>query len=209
MSCLYDFNNVCSWRRGCFVPDIVFLRAWYSIQPRKFYNPVTSLLLSDKEHWQGMRLTGQVRREEGMKTPTNVNSTYKRVERPARRFNPLKVPKKLQAALPYASKPKLMKAQHRVTYMQKRAVVMEPEEKKAMALLQQVRALRKDQVARRREKQEERRAVRRKKVEKEEAKKGEKDKEKRKEYMRAAGLKSKREGDDAFDGSRTKKRKRT
>ncbi|KAM5533133.1 hypothetical protein V8D89_013181 [Ganoderma adspersum] len=189
--------------------DIVFLRAWYSIQPRKFYNPVTSLLLLNKEHWEGMRLTGQVRREEGMKTPTNVNSTYKRVERPARRFNPLKVPKKLQAALPYASKPKLMKAQHRATYVQKRAVVMEPEEKKAMALLQQVRALRRDQVARRREKQEERRAVHRKKVEKEEAKKGEKYKEKRKEYMRVAGLKSKRQGDETFEGSQSRKRRKT
>jgi ribosome biogenesis protein BMS1 len=58
------------------LPDIIFLRAWYAIQPRKFYNPVTSLLLSDKEEWAGMRLTGQVRREEGLKTPLNVNSTY-------------------------------------------------------------------------------------------------------------------------------------
>ncbi|KAI0643103.1 hypothetical protein C8Q79DRAFT_916230 [Trametes meyenii] len=188
--------------------DIVFLRAWYSIQPRKFYNPVTSLLLSDKERWQGMRLTGQVRREQGLKTPTDVNSIYKPVERPARRFNPLRVPKKLQAALPYASKPKIMKPQHRQTYMQKRAVVLEPEEKKALALLQQVRALRKDQVARRREKQEERRATHRKKVEKEEAKKSEKEKEKRKEYMRAAGMKSKREA-DASDGGRGNKRRRT
>ena len=63
-----------------------------------------------------MRLTGRVLREEGLKTPTNVNSTCKRVERPARRFNPLKVPKKLQATLPYVSKQKLMKAQHRATY---------------------------------------------------------------------------------------------
>ena len=155
-----------------------------------------------------MRLTGQVRREEGLKTPTNVNSTYKRVERPARRFNPLKVPKKLQAALPYASKPKLMKAQHRATYMQKRAVVMEPEEKKAMALLQQVRALRKDQVSRRREKQEERKAVYRKKMAKEEAKKGEKDKEKRKEHMRAAGIQSKRKGDNAFEVNQGTKRRK-
>ena len=88
-----------------------------------------------------------------MKTPLNANSTYKRVERPARRFNPLIVPKKLQASLPYASKPKLMNKQGNQTYLQKRAVVMEPEEKKAIALMQQIRALRKDQVARRREKQ--------------------------------------------------------
>ena len=155
-----------------------------------------------------MRLTGQVRREQGLKTPTNVNSIYKPVERPARRFNPLKVPKKLQASLPYASKPKLMKAQHRATYMQKRAVVLEPEEKRAIALLQQARALRKDQVARRREKKEEKRVEHRKRVEREEERKGEKERERRKEYMRVAGLKSKREA-DLENGGRSSKRRRT
>lgn len=153
-----------------------------------------------------MRLTGQVRRDEGLKTPLNVNSTYKAVERAPRRFNTLKVPKKLQAALPYASKPKLMKPQQRQTYMQKRAVVLEPEEKKAIALLQQIRALRKDQVARRKEKQNERKEVHRKKVAKEEAKAHEKEKEKRKEYMRAAGMKSKREA-DREEGRSSKRRK--
>ncbi|KAI0685623.1 hypothetical protein BC835DRAFT_1383114 [Cytidiella melzeri] len=186
--------------------DIIFLRAWYSIQPRKFYNPVTSLLLSHKNQWSGMRLTGQVRREEGLKTPLNVNSTYKAVERTPRRFNTLKVPKNLQAALPYASKPKLMKPQRGQTYMQKRAVVLEPEEKKAIALLQQIRALRKDQVTRRKEKQNERKEVHKKKVAKEEAKATEKEKEKRKEYMRAAGMKSKREA-DREEGRSSKRRK--
>ena len=154
-----------------------------------------------------MRLTGQVRRDEGVKTPLDVNSTYKKIDRPARRFNPLKVPKKLQAELPYASKPKLMKAQSRQTYMQKRAVVLEPEEKKAIALLQQIRALRKDQVARRKEKQNERKEVHRQKVAKEEAKKSEKNKEKRKEYMRAAGMKSKRESEKE-EGRSSKRRKK-
>ncbi|KAF8552742.1 DUF663-domain-containing protein [Imleria badia] len=186
--------------------DIIFLRAWYSIQPRQFYNPVTSLLLSDKSRWQGMRLTGQVRRDEGVKTPLNVNSHYKPVERPPRRFNPLKITKKLQASLPYASKPRAMKAQSTKTYMQQRAVVMEPEEKKAVALLQQIRALRKDQVDRRKEKQNERKEVHRKKVAKEEADKGEKDKSKRKEIMRVAGIKHKRQA-EVEEG--TRKRRRT
>ncbi|KAL0960817.1 hypothetical protein HGRIS_005836 [Hohenbuehelia grisea] len=186
--------------------DIVFLRAWYSVEPRKFYNPVTSLLLSNKDQWSGMRLTGQVRRDEGLKTPLNVNSTYKKVERPERRFNTLKVPRKLQSALPYASKPKLMKSQNRPTYLQKRAVVMEPEEKKAIALLQQIRALRKDQVSRRKEKKNERKEAHRKKVEKEEAKRTEKDKEKKKEYMRIQGQKSKREA-DLEEGRGSKRRK--
>ncbi|KAF8064134.1 GTP binding protein [Lyophyllum atratum] len=187
--------------------DIIFLRAWYSIQPRKFYNPVTSLLLSDKAHWTGMRLTGQVRRDEGIKTPLDVNSTYKRIERPPRRFNALIVPKKLQASLPYASKPKLMVAQRGATYLQKRAVVMEPEERKAVALLQQMRALRKDQVTRRKEKKDEKKEERRKKIEKEEAVRSEKDKEKRKEYMRVAGQKSKRAAEVEEGGGRSKRRK--
>ncbi|KAH0832223.1 hypothetical protein J3R83DRAFT_13186 [Lanmaoa asiatica] len=188
--------------------DIIFLRAWYSIQPRQLYNPVTSLLLSDKSRWQGMRLTGQVRRDEAIKTPLNVNSHYKPVERPLRRFNPLKIPKKLQASLPYASKPKSMKPQSRKTYMQQRAVVMEPEEKKAVALLQQIRALRKDQVARRREKQTGRKEVHRKKAAKEEALKGEKDKEKRREIMRMAGIKHKRQA-EVEEGTASRKRRRT
>ena len=86
---------------------------------------------------------------------------------PLRRFNPLKVPKKLAASLPYASKPRTMKPQGKATYLQKRAVVLEPEEKRALAVMQQVRALRRDQVARRKEKQGERREAKKKKLEKE------------------------------------------
>ena len=155
-----------------------------------------------------MRLTGQVRRDEGIKTPLNVNSHYKPVERPPRRFNPLKIPKKLQASLPYASKPRSMKAQSNKTYMQQRAVVMEPEEKKAVALLQQITALRKDQVARRKERQHGRKEVHRKKAEKEEALTGEKNKEKRKEIMRVAGIRHKRQA-EAEEGTRSTKRRRT
>ena len=188
--------------------DIIFLRAWYLIEPREFYNPVTSLLLSDKSRWQGMRLTGQVRRDDGIKTPLNVNSHYKTVERIPRRFNPLKIPKKLQVSLPYASKPRAMKAQSKKTYMQQRAVVMEPEEKRAVALLQQIKALRRDQIVRRKEKQNKRKEVYRKKVAKEEKSKEEKDREKRKDIMRAAGIKHKRQA-EVDEGTVPRKRRRT
>ena len=57
--------------------DLVFLRAWYSIEPKKLYNPVTSLLLADKKDWQGMRLVGQIRKDQGIDTPSDPNSTYK------------------------------------------------------------------------------------------------------------------------------------
>ncbi|KAF8318977.1 DUF663-domain-containing protein, partial [Clavulina sp. PMI_390] len=160
--------------------DLIFLRGWYPIQPRKYYNPVTSLLV-EGGNWQGMRLTGQVRREQGVKTPLEINSAYRAVDRPSRRFNALKVPRKLQQALPYASKPKTLKAQLKQTYLQKRAVVLEPEEKKAITMLQQIRALRKDQVQRRKAKQGEKREEFKKKMAKIEAAKNEKRSEDRKE----------------------------
>lgn len=153
-----------------------------------------------------MRLTGHVRRDEGLKTPLNVNSTYKKIERAPRRFNPLIVPKKLQSQLPYASKPRLLKPQRSQTYLQKRAVVMEPEEKKAVALLQQMRALRKDQITRRKEKKAEKKTERAKKMEKEGAKRNEKEKEKKKDIMRIIGVKNKREA-EIEDGHGRKRRK--
>ena len=153
-----------------------------------------------------MRLTGQVRRDENLKTPLNVNSTYKAVERTGRRFNTLKLPRKLQAELPYASKPKIMKAQKRQTYMQKRAVVLEPEEKKAIAVLQQMRALRKDQLGRRQAKREEQRAERQRKQGREEEKREGKRREERKEYMRVAGQKAKR-AQDVEEGRVSKRRR--
>ena len=186
--------------------DLIFLRAWCSIQPRKFYNPVTSLLLSSGSRWTGMRLTGQVRREHNLSTPHQPSSSYKPIERPGRRFNPLKVPRKLQGALPYASKPRLMKPQKGKTYLQKRAVLLEPEEKKALAVMQQMRALRKEAIARRRDKKQERAETRKRRVEKDEQKTSEKKKEQRKEQMRIAGIKNKREA-EREDGVSRKKRK--
>jgi len=99
-----------------------------------------------------------------------------------------------------------MMAQRGQTYLQKRAVVMEPEERKGIALLQQMRALRKDQVARRKEKKDEKKVERQKRVEKEEMRKSEKEKEQRKDYMRIAGQKSKREA-EIEDGRGRKRRK--
>jgi len=55
-----------------------------------------------------------------------------------------------------------MKPQTRPTYLQKRAVVLSAEEKKATALLQQIQSLRTDKTDRRRAKQEERKGVYRK-----------------------------------------------
>ncbi|KAJ3747047.1 hypothetical protein DFH05DRAFT_1540742 [Lentinula detonsa] len=171
-----------------------------------------------------MRLTEIVRRSLGIKTDLNGNSTYRhkleieqqRMEKKGR-FAPLVILKSLQKQLPYKSKPKLMIKQggsgsdgkRKQNYLQKRAVVLEPEEKRAVALLQQIRALRKDQVQRRKEKKEAGKERKRKEEEKSEERKTEKEREEKKEVMRNVGMGGKRDKreSEAMEGGRRKKRK--
>jgi len=83
------------------------------------------------------------------------------VERPSRRFNRSRCHGSCKPCF-RMRQAQAHERQKRQTYLQKRAVVLEPEERKAIAILQQMRALRKDQVARRREKQSERKVAHRK-----------------------------------------------
>jgi hypothetical protein len=67
------FGGCCEWCQATFedkimMSDIVFLRAWYPVKPPKFYNPVTSLLNQGKI-WNGMRTTGQLRRDLSLTIP--------------------------------------------------------------------------------------------------------------------------------------------
>ncbi|KAI8366196.1 hypothetical protein BD560DRAFT_400847 [Blakeslea trispora] len=173
--------------------DIVFLRAWYPVKPRKFYNPVTSLLMSSKD-WQGMRTTGQVRKELSLHAPQKVDSIYKPIERKERRFNALKVSKSLQAQLPFANKPKNATKSKKQSYLNKRAVVLEPEEKKIVTLMQQLNTLRNEKDRKRKLKDSERREANEKKKAKVAQKTEEKTKERRKEYFRKQQQKASREG---------------
>lgn len=108
--------------------------------------------------WVGMRTVAQLRRELGVGAPRNSDSLYRDIERAPKVFNPLKVPRSLQAALPFKTKPKIEKARKRSTLEQKRAVVLEPHEKKAYTLVQQLNAIR-NQKAKKRIEQQARRKV--------------------------------------------------
>jgi len=77
------------------------------------------------------------------------DSVYKPIVRTDRQFAKLKIPAKLQAALPFASKPKLKRPVNRKSYLQRRAVVQEPEERKARAAVQMLSTLRKDKLEKR------------------------------------------------------------
>ncbi|KAM0165829.1 hypothetical protein ACHAQE_002163 [Botrytis cinerea] len=179
--------------------DIVFLRAWYPIKPHRFYNPVTNLI-----GWEGMRLTGEVRRDQNLPTPDQKNSHYKPVERVARHFNPLRVPRALAAELPFKSQIVQMKKQSKPTYMQKRAVVVGGEEKKARDLMQKLMTLRNDKVAKRKVANEKRREVYRKKVAENEEKRGEREKKEKQEYWRKEGKKRRADTDGGGGGKRRK-----
>ncbi|MCJ1282216.1 Glycoside hydrolase 2 (Mannanase, beta-galactosidase) [Xylographa opegraphella] len=190
--------------------DIVFLRAWYPIKPHRFYNPVTNLL-EDKsvgeainEGWKGMRLTGEVRAAENIPTPQQKNSTYKPIERPTRHFNPLRVPRQLAADLPFKSQIAQMKPQKKATYLQKRAVVLGGEEKKARDLMQKIMTLRNEKVAKRRVAQEARKVGYRKKIAENMEKKGEREKRERDDYWRKEGKKRRTQSEGGGGGKRRK-----
>ncbi|NXW92048.1 BMS1 protein, partial [Alopecoenas beccarii] len=120
------------------ISDIVFVRTWYPVSIPTFYNPVTSLLkpAGEKDSWSGMKTTGQLRHERGIKLKQNQDSLYKPIVREKRHFNKLHIPKALQKALPFKNKPKNMEKKGKTPKDQWRpAVIREPHEKKISALL--------------------------------------------------------------------------
>lgn len=181
--------------------DIVFLRAWYPIKPHRFYNPATNLI-----GWQPMRLTGEVRRDEGVAAPQLKNSQYRKIERETRHFNPLRVPRALAADLPYKSQITTTKKQKRDTYMQKRAIVLHKnsEEKKARAVMQQLLTIRNDAAAKRRAKKAENHAAFKKKLADNEEKKEAREKRETKEFWRKNGRK--RGAEDGGSGGAKRRR---
>lgn len=156
-----------------------------------------------------MRPTGQVRKELSLHAPQNADSIYKvkrkiylcsisiintvqqPIERKERRFNPLKIPKTLQAELPFANKPKQQTKAKKKSYLSKRAVVLEPEEKKVYTLMQQLNTLRNEKTRKRKLKDNERRENLEKKKAKLEKANELKEKERRKEYFRKEQQKKK------------------
>ncbi|KAL5594371.1 hypothetical protein BROUX41_001306 [Berkeleyomyces rouxiae] len=166
------------------ISDIVFLRAWYPVKPQRFYNPVTNLI-----GWQPMRLTGEIRRAENIATPLPKNSQYRKITRETRHFNGLKVPRALAASLPYKSQMVAAKKQKKDTYMAKRAVVLDGEEKKARALVHMLSTINKDKEAKRRAKKDEKRAEFKKKMAAMEEKKAARERQEKKDFWQKEGKK--------------------
>ncbi|KAF1779591.1 Ribosome biogenesis protein BMS1/TSR1, C-terminal [Phytophthora cactorum] len=131
--------------------------------PKQLYNPVTSLLTNVKGSKKStlglMKTTYELRKEQKLAVPVNPDSLYK----------PSCVPKKLQANLPFASKPKEDKKKGaKKGYLSGRAVVLEPEEKKKYGFMLRVNTVRRDREATRKERQSQRNAENLKRKQREE-----------------------------------------
>ncbi|KAJ1933813.1 Glycoside hydrolase 2 (Mannanase, beta-galactosidase) [Linderina pennispora] len=154
--------------------DIVFLRAFHTIPIKQFYNPITSLLSVTY-----MRQIAEIRRSKNLAVPNKKDSHYKKIERVEKHFNPLVVPKALQAELPFKSRPKVIKT-NKVT----RAVVMDEHDKKVANLLGQINLLHKDKAKKAKEKAKKQHEAYREKRRAEEAEADARRKKKRKTYFK-------------------------
>ncbi|KAI4313296.1 hypothetical protein L6164_026287 [Bauhinia variegata] len=147
----------CTFEDKILMSDIVFLRAWTKVKVPEFYNLLTTALQPRDQTWQGMRTVAELRRENNLPVPVNKDSLYKKFERKPKKYNPLVIPKSLQASLPFQAKPKDIPKRKRASLDQKRAVVMEPHERKVHALVQHLQLIRNQKMKKRKIKEDKRR----------------------------------------------------
>ncbi|XP_055843256.1 ribosome biogenesis protein BMS1 homolog [Episyrphus balteatus] len=168
--------------------DIVFCRTWFRVDVPRFYAPVTSLLLSldKKQHWQGMKTLGQLKRENNIKNEATLDSLYTEIKREPKIFKPLTIPRALQRALPYKDKPKHASANPKKTVEEERvAVIRSPHEQKVAKMMKMIETNYEDK--KKREKHETKQRLKNFKVQKkaDEVRKLKRQKELRKKVSRA------------------------
>ncbi|XP_020113105.1 ribosome biogenesis protein bms1-like isoform X1 [Ananas comosus] len=144
----------CTFEDRILMSDIVFLRAWTKVDIPQFYNPVTTSLQPRDRAWKGMRTVSELRQEYNIPIPHNKDSVYKPIERKPRKFNPQVIPQKLQAALPFASKPKDTPGRKRPLLETRRAVVVEPHERKIISFVQHLQLIKNDKMRKKKLKEE-------------------------------------------------------
>eukprot|EP00566_Odontella_aurita_P003905 CAMPEP_0113565530 /NCGR_PEP_ID=MMETSP0015_2-20120614/22227_1 /TAXON_ID=2838 /ORGANISM="Odontella" /LENGTH=1263 /DNA_ID=CAMNT_0000467735 /DNA_START=127 /DNA_END=3914 /DNA_ORIENTATION=- /assembly_acc=CAM_ASM_000160 len=146
--------------------DIVFCRTWMPVEIKQYYNPVSSLLLGggrkgkgEGSKWRGMKPKGQLQVETNTPIEVKPDSIYKPIVRPEKKFNKLRIPKRLEESLPYKSKSKdEHKKKKGKSYVSKRAVVMDSSERKKHAFVAAVNAIRNEKTSKKKVRNAERRA---------------------------------------------------
>jgi len=133
-------NFRASFEDKILVRDLVICKSWISVEPKKFYNPML-----DVKEWKQMRTLAKIRLDKKVPIPVNKDSNYgTKVERKTRRFNKMKIPSALEAALPFKTKSKL-KEKRKVTKLEKQAkIVSSKEEKEVRFLMDRLETIRKE-----------------------------------------------------------------
>lgn len=67
----------CTFEDQIRMSDIVFLRAWTTVEVPQFFNPLTTALQPRDKIWKGMKTIGELRREQNIAIPVNKDSLYK------------------------------------------------------------------------------------------------------------------------------------
>lgn len=120
--------------------DLVLCKCWVKVPPKEFYHPVV-----DVAQWRPARLIGELRATNGMAVPNKTDSQYgKKLVRAERKFNPLKVPKALEASLPFKSKPKNESKKKKNKLGKKAAVVSSDHERAVNSLISRLYTVRKE-----------------------------------------------------------------
>jgi len=119
--------------------DLVVCKCWIRVTPKPFYHPVI-----DVPQWRPAKSIGQLRVEAGVPVPDKRDSNYgKQFVRAERKFNPLKLSKRLQNSLPFDVQKKLQ-AKKRTNLRDKAAVVPTDREQAVNSLLSRLYTVRKE-----------------------------------------------------------------
>jgi len=120
--------------------DLVVCKCWVGVQPKQFYHPVI-----DVPQWRPAKLIGELRAQAGVLVPDKRDSQYgKQFVRPERRFNTLKIPKALESALPFKTKPKLDTKKRKNDLRSKVAIVSTDRERAINSLMTRLHTVRKE-----------------------------------------------------------------
>merc|ERR1712113_284067 len=99
----------------------------------------------DVEKWRPARQIGELRFANSVPVPSNKDSQYGAQNvRAERKFNPLRIPKALEAALPYKTKPKDQAPKKKNKLRKKAAIVSTEKERKVNDLLHKLYTVRND-----------------------------------------------------------------
>lgn len=121
--------------------DMVFCRTWYTLKLDRFLNPIASF-----DDYKLIKTTWQLRKKYGIEQP--IGNEYKDVQRPNKRFTPLIVPKKLQQALPFKSRDKVVDETQRAQLIKKENEVVKAlssdKEKEVRYMVQRLKLIEKE-----------------------------------------------------------------